>query len=170
MDTGNAEPAGASLRAGTTTLPSEREIVFTRVFDAPRALVFEAWTDPRHLVHWWGPRGFTLTIHEIAVQPGGMWRFLMHGPDGVDYPNVIVFDEVVPPERLIYSHSGEAEHDSARFQVTVTFAEQGHRTAVTMRMLFPSAAERDHVVKQYGAIEGGNQTLDRLTEYLGAMA
>jgi uncharacterized protein YndB with AHSA1/START domain len=148
-----------------------REIVMTRVFDAPREIVFEMWTDPKHLVHWWGPRGFTTTIQEMDVRPGGAWTMIMHGPDGVNYPNHSVFTEVVKPERLVYSHGGSREGGPrADFQQTVTFEDQGGKTRLTMRLLFPSAADRDRVVKQFNAIEGGNQTLDRLGERLAQMA
>jgi uncharacterized protein YndB with AHSA1/START domain len=148
-----------------------REIVFTRVFDAPRELVFEMWTDPKHLVHWWGPRGFTTTIQEMDVRPGGRWTMIMHGPDGVNYPNYSVFTEVVKPERLVYSHGGHQEGGPrADFQQTVIFEQQGAKTRITMQLLFPSAADRDRVVKQFNAIEGGNQTLDRLGERLAQMA
>jgi len=146
----------------TLTAPSDREIVITRVFDAPRELVFEMWTDPKNLVHWWGPRGFTTTILEMDVRPGGQWRMIMHGPDGSNYPNHNVFTEVVKPERLVYTHGGGAE-----FEQTVTFEDLGGRTQLSMRLLFPTAADRDRVVKQFNAIEGGNQTLDRLAEKLG---
>ena len=148
---------------------SDREIVIARVLNAPRELVFAAWTDPKHVAQWWGPNGFTNTIHEMDVRPGGIWRFIMHGPDGVDYPNKIVFIEVVKPERLVYDHSGEGDNDDVQFSVTVTFVEQAGKTHLTMRSLFKSAAERDKVVKDYGAIEGGNQTLDRLQTYLAHM-
>jgi len=111
------------------------------------------------VAQWWGPRGFTNTIHEMDVRPGGVWRFIMHDPDGVDYQNKIVFIEVVKPERLVYSH-GDDEDGPGQFHVTVTFAEQERKTRLTMRMLFGSAAERDQMVKEFGAIEGGNQTLD----------
>ncbi len=83
-----------------------RSIVVTRVFDAPRNLVFDAWTDSRHVGNWYGPRGFTLTTYEMDVRPGGVWRFTMHGPDGVDYPNKITYIEIVKPERLVYDHGG----------------------------------------------------------------
>jgi len=142
---------------------ADREIVATRVFDAPRALVFQMWTDAAHIAHWWGPNGFTVTIHEMDVRPGGAWRFIMHGPDGVDYPNEVVYREIVTPERLVYAHVSPA------FQVTATFAEEGGRTTVSVRMLFGTAAEREAAVKQYGAIEGLNQTLGRLQERLAAM-
>jgi uncharacterized protein YndB with AHSA1/START domain len=147
-------------------MPSDREIVITRVFDAPCELVFEAWTNPEHVVQWWGPRGFTTTIHEMDVRPGGVWRFVMHGPDGTDYDNKVVFVEVAKPERLVYNHGGADDSDFAQFQVTVTFDAEGNKTRLTMRMLFESAAERDRIVKEVGAIEGANQTLDRLAEYL----
>ncbi|HEY1759569.1 MAG TPA: SRPBCC domain-containing protein [Bryobacteraceae bacterium] len=147
-----------------------REIVITRVFDAPRELVFEMWTDPKHLVHWWGPRGFTTTIQEMDVRPGGQWRKIMHGPDGANYPNHSVFLEVVKPERLVYTHGGRREGGpSVEFEQTVTFDDVGGKTRVTMRLLFPSAAERERVVRQFNAIEGGNQTLDRLGERLAEM-
>jgi uncharacterized protein YndB with AHSA1/START domain len=159
-----------AARAHPAETASDREIVFTRVFDAPRELVFSAWSDPQHVAHWWGPNGFTLTTFEMSVKPGGVWRFIMHGPDGADYPNRIVFDEIVKPERLVYSHGGGKPGDSVDFQVTVTFAAQGKQTRLTMRMVFPSAAERDRVVKEYGAIEGGKQTLARLADYLAKLA
>jgi uncharacterized protein YndB with AHSA1/START domain len=144
---------------------ADREIVLTREFDAPRELVFKAWTDPMHIAQWWGPRGFTTTIYEMDVRPGGVWRFVMHGPDGRDYQNRIVYDEIVRPELLAYTHIGEGE-DNVHFQATVTFTETGPKTSVTLRLIFPTAAERDRVVNEYGAIEGGNQTLERLGHYL----
>jgi len=146
---------------------TDREIVITRVFDAPRELVFEVWTDPKHVAQWWGPNGFTTTIHEMDVRPGGVWRHTMHGPDGKDYPNKSTFIEVVKPERIVYSHSGGRKGDpGAQFEATWTFEAQGNKTKLTLRMVFPSAAARDGVVKTYNAIEGGNQTLDRLGEQL----
>lgn len=85
---------------------ADREIVITRVFDAPRELVWNAWTDPKQIVRWWGPRGFITTIHEMDVRPGGVWKSTMHGPDGTDYPSQSVFVEVVKPERIVYSLGG----------------------------------------------------------------
>ena len=91
-----------------TTNPSEEstpfEIVSTRVFAAPRGLVFEAFSNPDHLKHWWGPKGFTNTFSEFDLRPGGAWRFVMHGPDGVDYQNASDFVEVVKPERIVFQH------------------------------------------------------------------
>jgi uncharacterized protein YndB with AHSA1/START domain len=162
--------AASNAGVNTTLNETDRELIFTRVFDAPRELVFEAWTDPKHLAQWWGPRGFTTTISEMDVRPGGVWRLVMRGPGGRDYKNRIVFLEVAKPERLVYKHDPEKDCEPVSFQVTVTFAEQGGKTELTMRMLFPSAAARDHVVTKYGAVEGAHQTLDRLKEQLARMA
>ena len=147
---------------------ADREIVIAREFDAPRELVWEAWTNPKHVVHWWGPRGFTTTIEEMDVRPGGMWKQVMHGPDGANYPNKSVFKEVVKPERVVYSHGGGREGGpGASFVATWTFEKlPTGKTRVTIRMVFPSPADRDFVVKEFGAIEGGHQTLARLAEYL----
>jgi len=133
---------------------ADREIVATRLFDAPRELVFEAWTNLKHIPHWWGPKGFATTVHEMDVRPGGVWRLTMRGPDGRDYKNRIVFIEVAKPERLVYKHQPEPGSEPVSFQTTVTFVECGGKTEVTVRMLFPSAQARDHVVKTYGAIDG----------------
>ena len=151
---------------------SDREIVITRVFDAPRELVWEAWTNPEHVVKWWGPRGFTTTIEEMNVRPGGVWKHVMHGPDGTDYPNKSIFTEVVKPERIVYTHGGGKKGGpGAQFVATWTFdALEDGKSRLTVRMVFPSAADRDTVVKEYGAIEGGKQTLERLGEQLAKMS
>src|ERR1700704_5823970 len=141
----------AEQEDGTST--TDREIVTTRVVDAPREHVFEAWTDPKHVAQWWGPNGFTNTIQEMDVRPGGVWRLIMHGPDGVDHPNRIVYIEVVKPERLVYNHGGPEEDEHGQFHVTVTFDEEDGKTRVTMRSIFPTAEERDQVIKEHGALE-----------------
>jgi uncharacterized protein YndB with AHSA1/START domain len=92
-----------------------RSIVGTRVFDAPRELVFAAWTEPQHLSQWWGPDGFTTTTHAFEFRAGGVWRFVMHGPDGRDYENRITFDEIVPPERIVYHHGGGGDVEPVQF-------------------------------------------------------
>jgi uncharacterized protein YndB with AHSA1/START domain len=147
---------------------ADREIVITRLIDAPPVRVFDAWTDPEQVAQWWGPRGFTTTTHRMEVKPGGVWRFVMHGPDGRDYQNKITYLEVVKPERLVYRHGGDVDLEPVSFQTTVTFVPQGDKTLVTMRAVFPTAAERDRVAKEYGAVEGGKQTLARLDEHLAA--
>jgi uncharacterized protein YndB with AHSA1/START domain len=149
---------------------ADNEIVVTRIFDAPRELVWQAMVDPRQVILWWGPHGFTSMIEEMDVRPGGIWKHTMHGPDGTDYPNYSVFKEVVKPERLVFSHGGSKKGGPAVNSVaTWTFDAQdgGKKTKVTIRMTFPSAAERDLIVKEYGAIEGGKQTLERLGKHLG---
>lgn len=146
-----------------------RSIVQSRLFDAPRELVFAAFTNPEHISNWWGPRGFTTTTHEIDFRPGGTWRFVMHGPDGTDYLNKIVYREIVKPERLVYAHAGEGDTADIHFSVTVTFEEQGDKTLLTMRSLFDTAAARNRVVEEFGAIEGGKQTLERLGEQIARM-
>ena len=161
--------AAKSESALTVTLPSDEEIMLARVFDAPRELVWQAWTELEHLERWWGPNGFMTTTHEIDVRPGGVWRFIMHGPDGMDYKNRIVFREVVPPGRLVYTHDDDGEGASGAFLTTVTFVDVSGKTGVTMRSQFASKAERDRVVEEFGAIEGGKQTLARLAEYLSTM-
>ena len=145
---------------------ANRELTISRLLKAPPELVWEVWTKPEHLTHWWGPVGFSTTTHEINVKPGGVWRFMMHGPDGRDYPNKIVFIEVVKPELLIYKHTGEEETADIRFHVTVNFEKQGTKTKLTMRSLFESPEELERVVKEFGAKEGMQQTVDRLEEYL----
>ncbi|HWY44570.1 MAG TPA: SRPBCC family protein [Candidatus Sulfotelmatobacter sp.] len=143
-----------------------REIAATRIFAAPRELVFSMYTDPKHIGNWWGPRGFTTTTEEMDVRPGGTWRFVMHGPDGRDYRNRIVYLEIDLPSRLVYKHDPEKGTEPVNFEVTITFADLGDETEVAVRMLFPSAAAREHVAQKYGAVEGLSQTLDRLAEHL----
>lgn len=145
---------------------TDREIVTTRLLNAPRELVFDVWTSEQHVAHWWGPDGFTTTTERMDVRPGGIWRFVMHGPDGHDYQNNVLFIEVVRPERLVYRHSGEGETRDVEFHTTVTFEEERGRTRVTMRAVFPTAEARARVAAEYGAIEGAVQHLERLASYL----
>jgi uncharacterized protein YndB with AHSA1/START domain len=162
----SASNAKSSANLSTT----DRELVIKRVFDAPRELMFAVWTDPKHVAQWWGPNGFSTTIQEMDVRPGRIWRLVMHGPDGTDYKNKIVFLEVVKPERLVYKHEPEEGTEPVTFETTVIFADRGDKTELTFRMLFPSAAIFEQVVKKYGAIEGANQTLERLEQHLTKMA
>jgi uncharacterized protein YndB with AHSA1/START domain len=158
-----ADELDYSLKA----LAAEREIVITRVFDAPREVVWDAWTNPKQVVKWWGPRGFTTTIREMDVRPGGAWIHTLHGPDGANYPGKSVFLEVVKPERIVLTHGGGKEGGPrANFHSTWTFEVEGDQTRVTIRMVFDSTQARDMVIKEFGAVEGGKQTLQRLGEYL----
>ena len=142
---------------------ADREIVTTRVIDAPRELVFKAWTDPEHLAQWWGPKGFTNTFQEFDMRPGGAWRFVMHGPDGVDYKNKSVFVEIVRPERIVFKHVS-----GPQFQVTATFTEQAGKSRLIFRMLFDTAAECAKVMGF--AVEANEQNFDRLEAQLAKMA
>jgi len=152
----------------TSPSPTTREIVITRTFDAPRELVWEAWTRPEHVAKWWGPKGFTTTIEEFDLRPGGRFKHMMHGPDGTDYPNLSVFREVVPFERIVYTHGGGKQGGiGAHFEATWSFESLGkNKTRVTGRSIFDTPEDRDFVVKEYGAIEGGKQTLERLAQHV----
>jgi uncharacterized protein YndB with AHSA1/START domain len=143
-----------------------RTIVISRLYGAPRDLVFRAWTDPVHLERWWGPSGFSTKTSEFSMRAGGCWRHLMRGPDGTEYPNLSTYEEIVPSERIVYSLGTGLEGEAPIAHVTVTFEMQGGKTLLTMRLLFPTADARDHAVRTVGAIEGGNQTLARLAEYV----
>jgi len=150
-----------------STRPSDRELIISRIFDAPRALLWSAWTDPAQLAQWFGPDGFSITTHHMSVKPKGQWRFIMHGPDGRDYKNRIDFIEVKEPERLVYTHSGEEEDQDVEFQTITTFESlDSNTTRLTMLSLFKTAADLKFVVENYGAEEGGKQTIGRLAEHL----
>lgn len=159
-----------SERANNVESVADREIVTTRTFNAPRELVWDVWTDPKHIIHWWGPRGFTNTIDTMEVKPGGIWKLVMHGPDGTDYPNKIIYREVVKPERLIYTHGSDDLDHPGDFEVTVLFREKEGKTEIYMQMLFHSAEARNITVEKYGAVEGLKQTMDRLEQYLSKIS
>ncbi len=145
----------------------DKEIFSSRLFDAPRELVWEVWTNPNHTALWWGPTGFTNTIYEMDVKPGGIFKFMMHGPDGVDFPNQISYIEVVKPERLVYNHGNYKNPEM--FFVTINFLEDNGKTKISMRMLFKTVEERREVVEKYGALEGQKQHLDKLDVYLAKL-
>jgi len=145
----------------------DREMVITRLINAPRELVFKAWTDPDHIAEWWGPKGFSNTIHSMEVRKDGLWDFIMHGPDGTDYINKIIYLEIDEPARLVYSHSDDG---AMHFLDIVTFEQVGDKTRVTLKIIFHTTEIRDQIMREVGAIEGGNQTLDRLERYLADSA
>jgi uncharacterized protein YndB with AHSA1/START domain len=145
-------------------------MVGTRLLDAPRELVWSVWTDPKHLSQWWGPNGFRTTTSAFDFKAGGVWRFVMHGPNGRDYQNRITFDEIVKPERIAYHHGGGDDVEPVQFRTTVTFDDLGAKTRVTLRGVFPSAEERARVIWEYGADKGLVQTLARLDEYVSGLA
>lgn len=138
-----------------TESTADREFVHSRLIDAPRERVFKAFSDPAHLARWWGPNGFTSTFHEFDPRPGGAWRFVMHGPDGTNYPNESVFVEVAAPERIVFDHlSGH------HFRMTITFDAQGAKTVVGWHQVFDTAAERQRIAEF--VISANEENLDRL--------
>jgi uncharacterized protein YndB with AHSA1/START domain len=144
---------------------ADRELVISRVIDAPRELVFEAFTEVRHLSQWWGPDGFTTTTRAFEFRVGGEWDFVMHGPDGTDYQEWISWTEIAPPERIALRH-GESRGDPNAFESVITFVSDATATRIEMRTVFPTRALRDEAVEKYHAIEGGQQTLDNLASYV----
>ncbi|HEX3509930.1 MAG TPA: SRPBCC family protein [Solirubrobacteraceae bacterium] len=144
---------------------ADREIVISRVISAPRELVFEAFTEVRHLSQWWGPAGFTTTTRAFEFRVGGDWDFVLHGPDGTDYQEWISWTEIVPPERIVLLH-GESRGDPNAFESVLTFAPDGAATRLEMRTLFPTKELRDEAVQKYRALEGGRQTLSKLAAYV----
>lgn len=144
---------------------ANREMLITRDIAAPRERVFDAFVDTKNITRWWGPNGFKTTTSKHDLRPGGEWIFTMRGPDGANYPNKVVYEEIVRPDHLIYLHGAPGD-DFKAFHVTITLEEQpGGKTRVTMRGLFRSADELATRIK-FGAVEGGNQTLARLDAYL----
>ena len=141
------------------------EIVMSRVISAPRELVFEAFTQVRHLSRWWGPEGFSTTTRSFEFRVGGEWDFVMHGPDGTDYQEWITWREIVPPERIALLH-GEFRDDPNAFESVLTFEPSGEQTRIVMRAVFPTRELRDEAVEKYHAIEGGEQTLRNLAAYV----
>ncbi len=150
--------------------PSDHEVVFRRLLDVPRELAWKVWSDPAHLQHWFGPAGFRLTTLEFALVPGGVWRFIMHGPDGTDYPNRVVFREIDPPSRLVYENGWDLPGAPLDFTVVVSFVPEGRRTRFAIHMTYRDAEAMQTAVERYGVIPGGIETLDRLAEYLKGVA
>ena len=148
---------------------ADREIVISRIIDAPREVVFEAFTEVRHLSQWWGPDGFTTTTRSFEFRENGVWDFVMHGPDGTDYQEWITWTEIVAPERIAMLH-GESRDDPDAFESTLEFAPDGTATRIVMRTVFPTAELRDQAVEQYHAVEGGEQTLSNLAAYVDGIA
>jgi uncharacterized protein YndB with AHSA1/START domain len=168
--------------ARSTESEADREFVMTRVFDAPRSLVYRAWTDPQHMARWWGPHHFTNPVCELDVRPGGAFLIVMRGPDGSEFPCRGIYREVSPPARLVYTddHSGMPDmwHDwvdpsrdksaakpALESVTTVTFDDLGGKTRLTLRTLFASVAVRDAMLKIQMA-EGWAQSLERLESLL----
>ena len=154
--------------ATTFATPSDREISMTRVFDAPRELVYQAHTDPKHIAQWWGPRGQTTTVETMDVRPGGAWRFVQHDPEGNEYAFRGEFREVVPPERLVFTFEYEGMPGHILRQ-TITFDEHDGKTTVSSTALFDSVADRDGMLES-GMESGATESWDRLAELLNQLS
>jgi uncharacterized protein YndB with AHSA1/START domain len=142
---------------------SDRENLVTRVFDAPREKVWRAWSEPVHLMQWWGPNGFTNTFHQFDFRSGGAWRFVMHGPDGTDYENENRFVEIVAPERIVIDHLCWP-----KFRATVTFEDApGGKTRVIFRQVFDSVETYNQI--NHVASPGLEQNMDRLGAYIATI-
>jgi uncharacterized protein YndB with AHSA1/START domain len=162
----NYDRLEAALRKADST---GREIVISRLINAPPALVFQMFTDPVHINKWWGPDGFSNTTHEMQFRVGGVWRHTMHGPDGTDYPNRIRYSEIIPDKRLAYDHDSDDDNDlSQAFKAVITFEEKNGKTLVAMRLICRSPEQLEEF-RKFGAFEGGEQTLARLSAYLATV-
>src|SRR3954447_7614827 len=155
----------ASPQTAADPATADREIVISRVISAPRELVFEAFTEVRHLSQWWGPEGFTTTTRAFEFRVGAVWDFVMHGPDGTDYQEWISWTEISPPERIAMLH-GQFRGDPDAFESVLRFTSDGAVTRIEMRTVFPTKQLRDEAVHKYHAIEGGQQTLGNLAAYV----
>lgn len=144
---------------------ADRQIIVTRTFPAPRERVFDAWTDLRQITRWWAPEGFTTTVRQMDVRAGGFWRYVMHSPDGIDYQNRITYLDVIRPDRLVYAHGDDADDEPNQYHVTVSFADLGNETEVVMTTIFASEEECERM-KDFGAVEAGQQSLARLESHL----
>ena len=158
--------SGSPNIADPTSWALDREIVLVRVLAASREDVFAAWTDADAFCQWFGPNGFTCTVREMDVRPGGRARFDMVSGDGTVFTNRFDYLEVVPAERLVLDHGFDVDDDPARFRVTITLDEQADgKTVLTLRQLHPSRERRQQVIS-FGAVEYGLQTLDGLATWL----
>ena len=143
------------------TNTSDRELIITRKLDAQVELVWEVWTNPEHIVNWWGPNGFTNTITKMDMVDGGEWDLVMHGPDGMDYKNKSIFKEIIPLKKIVYEHIS-----GPKFVATIQFEEQGEQTMLKWHMLFETAEQFIQVVKTFKADEGLKQNIEKLNSYL----
>ncbi|MEO8174496.1 MAG: SRPBCC family protein [Sediminibacterium sp.] len=146
----------------TNNIAPDRVIISQRVFNSPLATVFKAWTDPMHLAKWWGPKGFTNTFHEYDLQPGGHWKFTMHGPENGHYENECVFMEIVPNTKLHWDRISKPH-----FQVLVNFSEERNGTKVVFNMIFNTVEESDKL--RNFVPEKNEENFDRLEEELSKM-
>jgi uncharacterized protein YndB with AHSA1/START domain len=152
----------------TVTLPSDREIVLTREFDAPRDLVFEAFSKAEHMAHWWGPKGSTMQVSEMDFRPGGAWRFVERAADGNAYGFRGEYRDIVRPERIVWTFEFEGMPGHVSVE-TMIFDDLGGRTRITGTAVFDSAEDRDGMI-QSGMEQGAAESYDRLADYLRTLA
>ena len=146
--------------------PIDREIVLSRVIDAPRSVVYSAWTDPDQIQKWFGPEGMAIETKEIDLNPGGVWRFDMVTRDGFRYSNRMVFLRMEAPALIEVEHGSDRENDPGRFRMRVTFDEQSNgKTVLTLRQMHPSKEQREAKMG-FGAVEYGGQTLEKLARHV----
>ena len=146
--------------------PINREIVLSRVIDAPRSVVYSAWTDPDQIQEWFGPEGMAIETREINLNPGGTWRFDMIARDGTRYTSRMVFLRMEALALIEVEHGSDQENDPGKFRMLVTFDEQSDgKTVLTLRQMHPSKAHRDTVIG-FGAVEYGGQTLKKLARHV----
>lgn len=147
---------------------AERSLTITRTLAAPREVVWRALSDPAQLDAWWGPDGFRNETHSMDFRAGGSWTYTMHGPDGTDYENLMAYTDVVPHERIAYDHS-DPTSDEPPFRGSIALSDDGDGTLVTLKMVFPTLETMQQQIEEVGAIEGGEQTLGRLAEYVSSL-
>ena len=137
-----------------------RQLKISRIFKAPVELVWEAWTKPEHITNWWGPNGFTTTIHSMDFKEGGEWKLTMHGSGGTNYPNRSIYKEIIPLKKIVF------EHFNPNFITTVLFESKGEETLMNWTMLFETAEMFETVVKAHKADVGLKQNVEKLAIYL----
>ncbi|KAA1268746.1 SRPBCC family protein [Leptospira interrogans] len=149
------------------TIVESNKVIYKRYLDVPVNLAFEVWSSQEHLSQWWGPEGFTLTIKSMDFSNGGVWDFIMHGPDGHDYKNKIQFIDISKPNYIYYKHLGDGEGaKDVDFQSRVMFEQAGEGTNLTVEQIFSSKEELERINKKYGAIEGAKQHIAKFSKYL----
>lgn len=161
-----------SNKINSTDTQSEREIIITRVFNAPRDLVFKAWTEPERIAQWWGPRGFTTRVEQMDFRPGGAWRYVMISPDGTEYPSKGVFSEIVPPEKIVSSDEFDEGFEKvinadlpSSMETTTIFEDLSGKTKLTIKITHKSIEDR-RKHEDMGVIAGWNESFDCLEEFL----
>lgn len=162
----NDQATSKNTESAWASWPIDRETVIARVINAPRDLVFRAWTDPAHIMQWFGPEGMAIETHEIDIVVGGTWRFDMVTADGTRYGNRMKFLRIESPSCMEVDHGDDVDDDPGKFRMLITFDEQSDgKTVITLHQMHPSKAQRDNTIG-FGAVEYGMQTLDKLSAHV----